>query len=108
MRIARDKSGRLFLYYTKPKRRKDNWHKKGTPYLQLDKTLFPELKWEDDPVEVKLVPSTAEVIVVPSQEEIEAKAMKLATAMTDDSLWQNRIVGIVGAMIMWLKYHYKP
>lgn len=52
MWIARDKTGRLFLYYTKPKRHKTGWHIKGIPYLQLDKSMFPNLKWEDEPIEV--------------------------------------------------------
>lgn len=55
MWIARDKTGRLFLYYTKPKRHKTGWHIKGDPYLQLDKSMFPELKWEDEPREVELI-----------------------------------------------------
>lgn len=57
MWIARDKNERLFLYYKKPKRRKNGWHIKGEPYLQLEKDMFLNLKWEDEPVEVSIVPT---------------------------------------------------
>ena len=102
MWIARDKNGRLFLYYTKPKRRKDNWHEKGTPYLQMERTQFPDLKWEDNPIEVKLVPSAAEVIVLPSEEEINDKAIDIAMRICGDDYWRDCEEGFV-AGVDWLK-----
>lgn len=64
MWVARDKAGKLFLYYKKPKRRKNNWHIKGTPYLQLDRASFPDLKWEDEPKEVSLVDSEFKDLII--------------------------------------------
>lgn len=84
MWIARDKNDRVFLYYKKPKRRKNNWHEKGTPYLQMERTQFPDLKWEDNPIEVKLIPSAAEVIVLPSEEEISKQCDSSAHKMDID------------------------
>ena len=64
--IARDRTpfdgrrlGALFLFNEKPERGvnvwnqfdDEGWHCES---IQLDRTLFPELKWEDEPIEVEL------------------------------------------------------
>lgn len=59
MWIAREESGRLFLFESKPIKSpkcpglwvNDNV---TTPIMEIDKSLFPNLKWEDDPIEVGL------------------------------------------------------
>ncbi len=53
MYIARDKDRELFLYIERPTRRDEYWE--STRYeLALDYTLFPNLRWEDEPIEVDL------------------------------------------------------
>lgn len=57
--VARDKDGTLILYKGKPVRGsldKDKWVSFGVHWenFEIDSSLFPDLKWEDEPVEVKL------------------------------------------------------
>ena len=49
MWIARDESGKLFMYSTKPVKRKYTWRfrDKNTTVVVLSDILFPEVKWED-------------------------------------------------------------
>ena len=59
MWVARDKDGRLFLFYTKPVRCSNmSWDVPDTdviePMILLDKSLFPNLTWDDESVEVEL------------------------------------------------------
>lgn len=42
--VARDEMGTLFLY-----------DEKSNDYIELDEHLFPELTWEQGPIEVELV-----------------------------------------------------
>lgn len=61
MYVARDKDGRLFLYFTKPSKIGifDKWclvNSRPNDYYEIDSSLFPEVKWEDEePTEVELV-----------------------------------------------------
>lgn len=56
MWIARDKDGRLFLFLeNKPEKSGDIWTNWCIAICEIDKELFPEVKWEDDePTEVVL------------------------------------------------------
>lgn len=56
MWIARDKDGTLVLFKVKPVRCKDKWVSFGVNWenFTIDESLFPELKWEDEPIEVEL------------------------------------------------------
>ena len=45
--VARDKSGRLYLYSIKPIKDKFVWYSPGFS-LALGRTPFPEIKWSDD------------------------------------------------------------
>lgn len=56
MWIARDKNNDLCLYKEKPSRNENDsqWFIAGGYYLILQENLFPELKWEDEPIEVNL------------------------------------------------------
>lgn len=64
MWVAKDKnniiSSGLHLFVEKPIRNKvveGYWGTKGaTECMEIDSSLFPNLKWEDEPIEVKLVP----------------------------------------------------
>lgn len=61
MWVARDKDGSLWLYNEKPTREEKSscWINKssitneGIGTLQL--TMFPDLKWEDEPIEIELI-----------------------------------------------------
>ncbi len=58
MYLARDKNNDLYLFYKKPKKIRDCWWADSEldgSYLKLDKTLYPEVTWDSDPVEVDLV-----------------------------------------------------
>lgn len=60
MWIARDECGDLFLYEFKPTKRKieGTWYDwdDGDRFgiIQLDKSLFPDLSWDNEPIEVEL------------------------------------------------------
>lgn len=51
--IARDKAGNLFLYKAQPKRMGSFWSG-SFAYLQLDNSLFQDIRWESEPVEVSI------------------------------------------------------
>lgn len=57
MYLARDKNRELYLFDKRPVRGNECWWAEsgvdGT-YLRLDSSLFPELTWESDPLEVSL------------------------------------------------------
>ena len=55
--VARDWCGLLYAYSDKPIRgtvRKE-WKSDEVP-LSIDDSLFPDLTWEDEPLEVMLIP----------------------------------------------------
>ena len=55
--LARDKSGSLHLFVTKPKKYFRIWMGRiGTSNSSLDKELFPYVRWSDDePTKVKII-----------------------------------------------------
>ena len=56
--LARDKDGTLCLYIGEepPKKEKLVWDAEYDDFIELDGSLFPEVKWSDDePTKVKLV-----------------------------------------------------
>ena len=75
--VAREKSGGLFLYKTKPILDYDFgiWFSDLDCMGTISKNLFPELKWEDEPIEVELRPAIT---------DIEAKAEEYANNVTDN------------------------
>ena len=52
MFVAKNKSGETILFYKKPKRKSVYWLSVDGKYFNIDSTIFPKLKWEDEPVEV--------------------------------------------------------
>lgn len=60
--VARDRDGALFLHEKYPKRIKEEMELDGAIHFwgnggirhYLDRSLFPDLKWEDEPIEVEL------------------------------------------------------
>lgn len=64
MYVARDKNKCLWLFIDKPKREQTNgWWEVDTQnsllrdddWMEIDGDLFPDLRWEDEPLEVELV-----------------------------------------------------
>lgn len=57
MYVARDRNGTLWLYREKPWREEDCglWFSDSTNIMQINSEEFPQLKWEDEPIEVKLI-----------------------------------------------------
>lgn len=56
MWVARDKDGELILFYNKPFRLEyDRWATTWINWMKLDSKLFPDLTWDDEPIEVELV-----------------------------------------------------
>ena len=57
--IARDKSGRLYLFQEKPVKGNNVWKNKSDSlcdYSSLPEDMFPEVKWEDEePIEIMIV-----------------------------------------------------
>jgi len=58
MYIARDKNNDLYLFSEPPHRGKECWWAPsgldGT-YLRLDKSLYPEVTWDSEPLQVRIV-----------------------------------------------------
>ena len=58
MYLARDKNNDLYLFYDRPHRGKDCWWAEsgvdGT-YLKIEKSLYPQVKWDSGPLPVELV-----------------------------------------------------
>lgn len=54
--VARDKFGALCLWRDEPAREEVAWGKacEMGEWIKLDPTLFPQIKWEDEPQEVKI------------------------------------------------------
>lgn len=61
MWVARDKDGCLNLFSSKPVKEKDvDWWEladieNDEEFMELNPELFPDLRWEDEPIEVELV-----------------------------------------------------
>ena len=52
--IARDENGRLHIFEVEPYRISHRWWDRDYQSAALDNKDFPELKWEDEPIYVKL------------------------------------------------------
>ena len=56
MWIAREKSGTLILWFNKPVKQGDGWYNNdGYFVLDRDSVLYPEVTFENSPMEVELV-----------------------------------------------------
>lgn len=75
--VAREKRGGLFLYKTKPILDCDFgiWFTNSDCMGTISKDLFPELKWQDDPIEVELRPTIT---------DLDIKAQEYADKVTDN------------------------
>lgn len=74
--VARDWGGILDAYFNKPIRDAvwKEWYSDKAS-LCIDDSFFPELKWEDEPIEVELRPAIT---------DLEAKAEEYANNVTDN------------------------
>lgn len=53
--VARDRDGDIYIYRNKPTREDDIWLDDDAPNLiSLQKSSFPSLTWDSDPIEVEL------------------------------------------------------
>lgn len=74
--VARDWGGMLYAYFNIPIRDTvwKEWDSDGV-HLSIDDSFFPELKWEDEPIEVEI----RQVIT-----DLDAKAQEYANNVTDN------------------------
>ncbi len=72
-----DKTGKLYLFIEKPERIKKGTYWYGTGLVLPDKDYpeYAELKWEDEPVEVKIVPANAMYFTPPLETHIKTETV---------------------------------
>ena len=73
--VARDKNGFLFAYECKPARCDNQKEWFGRFFSSMKNSYFPELKWEDEPIEIELQPTIT---------DLDAKANEYANSVTDN------------------------
>ena len=88
--VARERSGGLFLYKTKPILDCDFgiWFSDLDCMGTISKNLFPELTWEDEPIEVELRPAIT---------DLDAKANEYANNVTDNEEIRELIINAFNA-----------
>lgn len=52
--VARDKTGDLFAYTKEPERGECVWLSKDDVYIHIPGNYFPNLRWEDNPMEAEM------------------------------------------------------
>ena len=74
--VARDCVGMLYAYFNKPIRDTvwKEWDSDKVS-LSIDDSFFPELKWEDESIEIEIRPTIT---------DLEAKAHEYANSVTDN------------------------
>ena len=82
--VARDWVGMLYAYFNKPIRDTvwKEWDSDKVS-LSIDDSFLPELKWEDEPIEVELRPAIT---------NLEAKANEYADNVTDNKQIKKLII----------------
>ena len=82
--VARDWGGMLFAYFNKPIRDTvwKEWDSDKVS-LRIDDSFFPELKWEDEPLEFELRPLVT---------DLDTKAQEYANSVTDNKELREMIV----------------
>ncbi len=53
--VARNKKGTLTLFEQIPRRCENHWWDRDYQSCELEPDYFPDLKWEDEPIEVELI-----------------------------------------------------
>ena len=79
--IARDRSGSIFAFSERPNKHKCYWA--FAPSMQLDNSLFPSIKWEDDePTEAYITLAETQEQPTPKQEiDWEQRRYEIAKEM---------------------------
>ena len=79
--IARDKSGSIFAFSERPNKHKVYWA--FAPSMQLDKSIFPSVQWEDDePTEAYITLAEPQEQPTPKQEiDWEQRRYEIAKEM---------------------------
>ena len=82
--VARDWGGMLYAYFNKPIRDTvwKEWDSDKVS-LSIDDSFFPELKWEDEPIDVELRPAIT---------DLDTKAEEYANNVTDNKELREIIV----------------
>ena len=88
--VARDKRGVLFLYKTKPILDYDFgiWFSDLDCMGTISKDLFPELKWEDKPIDAELRPTIT---------DLDTNAKEYANNVTDNKEIRELIINALKA-----------
>ena len=73
--VARDINGYLFAYEDKPKRCDNQKEWIGRFFSSMKNSYFPDLKWEDEPIEIELRPTIT---------DLDTKANEYANSVTDN------------------------
>ena len=73
--VSRDKNGFLFAYEGKPARCDNQKEWIGRFFSSMKNSYYPELKWEDEPIEIELRPAIT---------DIDTKANEYANSVTDN------------------------
>ena len=81
--VARDIDGYIFAYNGKPTRCDNQKECIGRFFSSMKNSYFPELKWEDEPIEIELRPAIT---------DLEAKAEEYADNVTDNEELREIIV----------------
>ena len=81
--VARDKNGFLFAYEGKPARCDNQKEWIGRFFSSMKNSYFPELKWEDEPIEIELRPTIT---------DLDTKAKEYANNVTDKGELREMIV----------------
>lgn len=80
--VARDQDNQLFLYSSKPWRYSDGSYKWANAWnsndlaILIDETLFPDLKWESEPLEVELKAAKPKLYCYSCGEELKGQDLE--------------------------------
>ena len=87
--VARDWGGMLYAYFNKPIRDTvwKEWDSDKVS-LRIDDSFFPELKWEDEPIEIRIRPAIT---------DLDAKAQEYANNVTDNEEIKELIINAYNA-----------
>lgn len=92
MYVARDKNKSLWLFVDKPKRSQNNdWWRTSSQddeCLEINGDLFPDLSWEDEPLEVELRADDKHDIIESIKNSARKEVLRLAQKWINNVLTQ--------------------
>ena len=85
--VARDRNGSIFAFSERPNKHKVYWA--FAPSMQLDKSIFPSVQWEDDePTEAYITLAEPQEQPTPKQEiDWEQRRYEIAKEMMPIIYW---------------------